>query len=66
MSKKIYQVNNSLYPASYIQDTLVAFVGYEITYSHNTLTIDDEDPQYVFDEFMNYTLSLLLENPLWA
>ncbi len=66
MSKKTFQINNTLYPESIIQEAIADFGDYAITFSDGVLSIDDEDPQYVFDEFMNYILSLSLENLPWA
>ncbi len=66
MSKRIFNVNNTLYNDSIILSAISAFEWYIISYQGGTITIDDEDPQYVFDELMNYTLSLSLENPIWA
>lgn len=43
-----------------------AFDGYDITRTDSTLTIDDEDPKYVFNEFMNYVLSISSETIVWA
>ena len=64
MSKKTFHVNNTLYPEDVIQDAIIAFSDYSITSIDGAIIIEDEDPQYVFDEFMNYILSLSLENPL--
>ncbi len=64
MSKKTFSVNNILYPEALIQEAILAFDGYAIVASDSTITIDDEDPQYVFDELMNYILSLSLENSI--
>jgi hypothetical protein len=66
MSKKTFHVNNQLYPELYITEAINAFDWYDITWKNGNLIIEDEDPQYVFDELMNYTLSLSLENSIWA
>ncbi len=66
MSKKTFQINSTLYPEILLQEAIDAFSDYTITYSGGILSIEDEDPQYVFDEFMNYILSLSLENFPWA
>lgn len=66
MSKKTFQINSTLYPESIIQEVIAVFGDYAITFSDGILSIEDEDPQYVFDEFMNYILSLSLENLPWA
>lgn len=66
MSKKTFNVNSILYPEIIIQEAILAFDGYDISMNSNAITIDDEDPQYIFDEFMNYSLSLSLENSIWA
>lgn len=62
MSKKTFNVNNTLYSEKNIQEAILVFVGYTISVSDGIISIDDEDPQYVFDELMNYVLSLSLEN----
>jgi hypothetical protein len=64
MSKKTFSINNQLYPEVYIIEAIDAFDGYSIIYQDGNLIIEDEDPQYVFDELMNYTLSLSLENSI--
>ncbi len=37
-----------------------------ISYADGCITIDDEDPQLIFDELMNYILSIFSEHTLWA
>lgn len=66
MSKKTFHVNNHLYPELYIIEAIDAFDWYTIIWQDGNLIIEDEDPQYIFDELMNYTLSLSLENSIWA
>ena len=66
MSKKTFKINNTLYPTEYVQDAIIAFDGYGIIYENEAITIDDENPQYVFDELMNYILSTSLENTIWV
>jgi hypothetical protein len=61
MSKKTFLINNNFYPHDIIQNAIIAFGDYNITSADGTLSIEDEDPQYIFDELMNYTLSLSLE-----
>jgi hypothetical protein len=62
MSKKTFKISSSLYSINNIQDAISAFDGYQIDFDGNTISIDDENPQYVFDELMNYILSISLEN----
>lgn len=66
MSKKTFKISSSLYSINNIQDAISAFDGYQIDFDGNTISIDDENPQYVFDELMNYILSISLENNIWA
>lgn len=61
MSKKTFSIDNSLYQENLISDAIAAFDGYTITLQGGRITIDDENPEYVFDELMNYTLALSLE-----
>ncbi len=61
MSKKTFNVNSSLYPQSFLKEAIVIFSGFQIILNGGSITIEDEDPQYIFDEFMNYSLSLSLE-----
>lgn len=66
MSKKTFKISSSLYSANNIQDAINAFDGYQIHFDDNNIIIDDENPQYIFDELMNYILSISLENTIWA
>jgi hypothetical protein len=66
MSKKTFNLDRDLYPESIIAATITAFTGYNIIYADGSLTIDEEDPQYVFDEFANYILSIYSETIVWA
>lgn len=66
MLKKTFSLNNQLYPESDIRNAIDTFDGYLILWENGTLTIEDENPQFVFDELMNYILSLSLENSIWA
>lgn len=66
MPSKIFKIDSSLYSPEYITDAIGSFEGYVIKFSENIISIDDENPQYIFDELMNHVLSLTLENPLWV
>lgn len=66
MSKKIFNINNSLYPEKIIQTAIHEFYWYDITYTDQSIIIDDDNPQEVFDELMNYILSIFSENIVWA
>ncbi|MBX9809648.1 hypothetical protein K2X92_04650 [Candidatus Gracilibacteria bacterium] len=66
MLKKTFSLNNQLYPESDIRNAIDTFDGYLILWENGTLTIEDENPQFVFDELMNYILSLSLENSIGA
>jgi hypothetical protein len=66
MSKKTFNLNKQLYSADIIAEAIAAFDGYAIAYADGVLTIDEEDPQYVFDEFANYILSIYSETIVWA
>jgi hypothetical protein len=61
MSKKNFNLDRGLYPEPIIATAIAAFTGYNIVYVDGILTIDDEDMQYVFDEFANYILSIYSE-----
>ncbi len=66
MLKKTFNINKDIYPENLILEAINAFSGYNISYSNAIISIEEEDPQYIFDEFMNYVLSISLENNLWA
>ncbi len=66
MSKKTFNINNSIYSLELLLQTQEYFEGYDITIDRNTLSIDDENPQFVFDEFMNCALSIYSEIIAWA
>ena len=66
MSKKTFSINNKLYPENLINSVILAFDGYNISYFDSTITIDDEDTKYVFDELMNYVLSISSETIVWV
>ena len=66
MSKKTFSVNNELYSKSILELSKEAFEWYEITIWENSITVEDENASEIFDEFMNYTLSIYSENTLWA
>ncbi len=49
-----------------IHDAIHEFHWYVIIYADGLITIDDDHPQVVFDELMNYILSIFSENTVWA
>jgi hypothetical protein len=61
MSKKTFQIDDSLYTAELVHDAILAFDWFNIILEGNIITVEDENPDFVFDELMNYTLSLILE-----
>lgn len=66
MSKKTFNINKDIYPENIIQEAILTFVGYNIIYSDSVISIEEDDSQYIFDELMNYMLSISLENTIWA
>lgn len=66
MLKKTFNIDKDIYPEKIILEAINAFNGYNISYSNTIISIEEEDSQYIFDEFMNYVLSISLENNLWA
>ena len=66
MLKKTFNINKDIYPENLILEAINAFSGYNISYSNAIISIEEEDPQYIVDEFMNHALSISLENNLWA
>ena len=64
MSKKTFNINKDIYPENIIQEAILAFVGYNIIYSDSVISIEEDDSQYIFDELMNYMLSISLENTI--
>lgn len=49
-----------------IHKAINEFHGYSITYVDESIIIDDENPQVIFDELLNYILSIFSENTVWA
>lgn len=66
MSKKTFNIDKSLYPEKVIQEAIDIFQWYTINYVDGVIVIDDEDAQRIFDELMNYILSIFSENTVWA
>ena len=64
MSKKTFNINKDIYPENIIQEAILTFVGYNIIYSDSVISIEEDDSQYIFDELMNYMLSISLENTI--
>lgn len=64
MLKKTFNVNNTLYPEEILLEARTIFSDFAIEILPGSIQINEEDPQRVFDEFMNYSLSLLLEKNL--
>lgn len=62
MPKQNFNLDSILYPASYVEAARGAFSDYDITFVEGVLTIDDVDPQRIFDEFVNYTIALSNES----
>ena len=62
MSKKTFKLDNTLYAQTRITASIQAFSGYSIVFAQDALTIDEEEPQQIFDEFMNYVLALSNES----
>lgn len=66
MSKKTFNINNSIYSFDILVQAKQYFEGFEITIDGNSVSITDDDPQFVFDEFMNCALSIYSETIAWA
>ncbi len=66
MSKKTFNVNNILYPEEILIEARNVFQDFSIDIFPGSIEIDEENPENIFDEFMNYSLSLLLEKNIWA
>ncbi len=49
-----------------IRQGIADFQWYSISYTDSILTIDDSDAEWVFDEFMNYILSIFSEHTVWV
>lgn len=64
MSKKTFNVNNTLYPEEVLLEAHGVFSDFSIEIFPGAIEINEENPDRVFDEFMNYSLSLLLEKNL--
>lgn len=63
MQKNNFSVNTEIYPPEYILQAIADFEGYSILFDPSTseIIIDDENAPFIFDELMNYVLSLILE-----
>ena len=65
MQKKNFNLNNKLYPEIVIHKAIEDFGSdFSIVYENEMVTISWENPeeiQIIFDEFMNYVLSLISE-----
>ena len=64
MQKRTFKIDNSIYPKDKILEVIPFFEGYTITCNDATgleISSNSEDPQAVFDEFMNYLLAYLNE-----
>ncbi len=61
MLKKVFKISSTLYPTPIVIQAIESFSDFQIQLIDSSIIIEDDDPQFVFDEFMNYTLSLLLE-----
>lgn len=66
MSKKTFNISSHFYSQELLQDARSAFGEFNIEILPDTVIIDEDDAWYVFDEFMNYTLSLSLESSVWV
>ena len=66
MSKKTFNISSQLYPEDMIHQGIDDFQWYNIIYDNSILVIDDPDAERVFDEFMNYILSIFSEHTVWV
>jgi hypothetical protein len=61
MPKKSFNLDKDFYNPTLIEEALKDFSSFSLEYRETTLTIDDEDPQLLFDEFSNYCIALYNE-----
>ena len=64
MQKRTFKIDNSIYQKDKILEVIPFFEGYTLAYNDATgleISSNSEDPQAVFDEFMNYLLAYLNE-----
>lgn len=64
MLKRTFKIDNSLYPEDKVNEVISHFEGYNIHYPVSwelEIVSEKENPQEIFDEFMNYLLAYLNE-----
>lgn len=62
MPKQNFKLDSTLYPQDKVLETIQAFSAYSIILDGDTLMIDDDSPQELFDEFANYCTALSNES----
>lgn len=59
MLNKNFEINSDIYPENLILEAINDFKDVSnITYSNNSLFIEDENPQEIFNELINYITAL--------
>lgn len=62
MWNKNFEINSNIYPKDLVVQAIDDFSQVaEITFNDQILTINDDEPQIIFNEFMNYLLALYNE-----
>ena len=59
MLKLNFEIDNNIYPIDLINQAISDFQEVSnITLNNNILTIEDENPEIIFSELINYVLAL--------
>ena len=59
---KEFEINTGIYPENVITQAISDFEEVsEIKFKNNTIIINSEDSEEIFNEFMNYCISLISE-----
>lgn len=61
MQKKNFTLDKSFYPQTLVEEAISEFSSFDIEYTQEWVSIQDDDPQELFDEFSNYCIALYNE-----
>ncbi|GAB0175104.1 MAG: hypothetical protein HHAS10_09830 [Candidatus Altimarinota bacterium] len=61
MQKKNFNLDKNFYPQALLEEAISEFESFDIQSIQDGISIQDEDPQGLFDEFSNYCVALYNE-----